>query len=574
VGPDGTFLGLPNATLLEENQAVYSIGDVPAGTRLFASTAARIVTPKPAGRGDPLAVLGAATAEHVILAVPELVEAAEQLAAYRTASGTPSVVVPVSSVYDVYGHGEHTPAAIRAFVQDLLSTPTSRLRYLVLAGDATLNRTDLAPFTTIPTPMARTIYNGATSADRLYAQPTDGSGIGGPSVGRLPFREAAEMERYVERVIAYETEPPADASRRLMRFVTNEARFGAGIDFLLEKLFTNVVTFNIEPAYDIEVTFASLQSPYLWPPPAFNRKVIDGFNEGCLFFTYVGHGFGRGFDQLRAGNERYPVLQVADVDEIECRGTPPAVFCLACTTAIFDQPAWDGIGEALLKQPNGPIAYWGATRICHPAANALLGRQIARQMAKEGGETRLGLILDRARDESLAPTEKGAMRLMIEQAIRVLAKGGDPRRLALEGAWMYTLLGDPALKVAFPQRDVVVEATIDEAARRVDVAIEASLPAGTTIHCSLEVPRNRRAAEPKAVEDPLDPASFADVRENHRRVNDLALVRADVTLKDGAAQWSIPIPEAFSGDVLVVKAWAVAQGDVHQGAAVLAVPAR
>ena len=204
------------------------------------------------------------------------------------------------------------------------------------------------------------------------------------------------MDAYVDRLIAYETSPPADPSRRLMRFVTNEARFGVLVDRLIETMFRSVLTSNIPAGYDIEVTFASPESPYLWPPPEFDDKVIEGFNDGCLFYTYVGHGFAQGFDSLRVGGRRFPVLHVDGADRVRCRQTPPAVFVVACTTATFDDPRSLGIGETLLANPAGPIAYWGATRICHPAANALLGRAIARHMSREEGRWRLGDILQHA----------------------------------------------------------------------------------------------------------------------------------------------------------------------------------
>lgn len=563
VAPGGEPLGEPD-------RLVISLGDVPPGTRLFASTSAQDVTPEPvSGPADPLATAGAA--RHVILAVPELVEPARVLAQHRTATGLLSAVVPVTEVYDAFGHGEPTPDAIRAFLVALMEREGTPLEYVLLAGDATHDRTDLTPCATIPTPMARTMYNGATPADRLYALPPDGASTGGPAIGRLPFRDARTLADYVRRVIAYETHPPADASRRLLRFVTNEGRFGVFIDRLLETMFRRVVTDNIPPAYDIEVTFASPKSPFLWPPPEFDDKVIDGFNEGCLFYTYVGHGFGRGFDSLRVGWSHFPVLHVDSVDRVACRGTPPAVFVIACTTATFDQTTYEGIGEALIARPSGPIAYWGATRICHPAANTLLGRSTARFLAEGKGPRRLGTILARARDDVLEPPEMDGMRGMIDMGIRMLAKGADPDRLALEGTWMYTLLGDPAVLVAAPADDVSVTAAFSSA-HTLEVRIEAPLPDGTEVFVSVEVPRDRQAHPPEAVENPLDEASFETIRANHARANDLALVRSTERLDGGRAACTLELPEDLDERRLVVKAWGIADGNVHQGAVVIRVP--
>ena len=64
--------------------------------------------------------------------------------------------------------------------------------------------------------------------------------------------------------------------------------------------------------------------------------MIDALNKGSLFFTYVGHGFAQGLDTLRVGGEYFPILNMEDVDRVAIKGTPPAVFVLACTTAMFD----------------------------------------------------------------------------------------------------------------------------------------------------------------------------------------------------------------------------------------------
>ena len=450
---------------------------------------------------------------HVILAVPELIDAATTLSRHRWGHGIRSAVVPVPDVYDAYGYGEPSSAALRAFLVDRMKREDVPLDYVVLAGDATLDRTDMAPFTTIPVPMARTKYNGATAADRLYALPPSGAATGGAEIGRLPFREAKPFEAYVERLIAYEKLPPADPTRRLLRFLTNESRFGSFVDRLLETMFSTIVTHHIPPAYDVEITFASKLSPYLWPPLEMNDHVIEGFNDGCLFLTYVGHGFGRGFDQLRIGDKHFPVLHVDHANRIACTGTPPIVFTIACTTAIYDHPGYEGVGETLLARPEGPIAYWGATRICHPAANTLLGRAITKYVAKREGDWRLGDILGRARDEVLEPPESDAMRGMINVAIGALAKGADPERLALEGSWMYTLLGDPALKVAFPKTTIEVEAEITDGGE-VKVTLQAPFDDGTPIHVSLEAPRNDPWHKPEKVKDPLDPAEAERIRES------------------------------------------------------------
>ena len=570
---EGRALPAPGTPDLEVAQGAF----IPDGTpfvageacRLWASTQAQTIDPVPFVTGDPLRTAG--DARHVILAVPSLLEPARRLTRHRTEQGLASAVVPVQDVYSAYGFGEAHPGAIRAFVVALQQRAGAPLDYLLLAGDATLDRTDMLPQVTIPAAMAPTIYNGLTPADRLYALPPDGSAVGGPSIGRLPFRDAETMDAFVDRLVAYETNPPADPSRRLLRFVTNEARFGAIIDRLIEMAFRTVVSAGIPPAYDIEVTFASVASPNLWPPPEFDEKVIQGFNDGCLFYTYVGHGFARGFDSLRIGNQRFPVLHVDGADRVRCVKTPPAAFVLACTTATFDDPRHLGIGETLMANPQGPIAYWGATRICHPSANTLLGRSIARHMSREEGRWRLGDILQHANDEILAPPGDPSRSPMIDMALRAFTKGATPERLSLEATWMYALLGDPATRIAIPAAGLQVDAAVD-AQRQLEVAVRTALPDGTQVHLSVEVQRNRRLHTPEAVENPQDPASYEQIRANHALANDLAFVRHVSPVVDGKVTWSWTVPEDVSASTVIVKAWAIAEGDVHQGATPVDLP--
>jgi hypothetical protein len=522
------------------------------------------LTPQPAASiPDPLALAG--NAEHVILATPPLVKAARRLARHRSRGGLSSVVVPLADVYDgPYGYGNRSPNAIVKFIDALRKRSGARLRYVVLAGDATFDRTDFGPEITLPTPMARTMYNGATSADRLYTLPETGAS-GGPSIGRLPFRKAEDLAAYVDRLIAYETKPPVDPTRRLLRFITSEGRFGSFVDNLMERQFRSILAKDVPPAFDIEVTFASADSPFLWPPPAFNDKVLAGLNEGALFYTYVGHGFSQGFDTLHVGAQRYPILHVNDVPRVDVRGTPPIMLVLACTTAMFDAQRGAGIGESLLARPHGPIAYWGATRVCHPIYNTWIGQALAQRIAagptgaRPDSSVRLGDILDAARDNVLANPPQGAVGLLLKNFAGI----EDMNRLMQEGALMYTLLGDPALRVALPANDIEVEARVEGG--EVICTLRAPLPEGTQLHVSLELPRNRSVEKATLPERPDDPAVFEQIRATHARMNDWALQRRVVNVKEGGWTGTLPLGDQKPKG-LIVKAWALTAEQVHQGA--------
>ena len=54
------------------------------------------------------------------------------------------------------------------------------------------------------------------------------------------------------------------------------------------------------------MTYASLASPYCPDPRKFHDTTIGRFNEGCLFWVYIGHGHPTGLDRAsgRVGQPR------------------------------------------------------------------------------------------------------------------------------------------------------------------------------------------------------------------------------------------------------------------------------
>lgn len=550
-----------------------------AGTAVIASLETFDVAPEPLpAPPDPLAE--ARGASHVIVATQSTLPGARRLAAHRASTGLPSVAVALRDVAAAFADGENDPLALRRFLAELNAAgPHAALRYVLLCGDAVRDRADRAPFETIPALLARTMYNGATPADALYVERPGREDWRAPVVGRLPFREAAAMDAFVDRLLAYELAPPADASRHRLAFLANEARFGPVVDRMIEGFFRGLVARAVPPDFDVELTFASARSPYLWPPREFNDKVIGDLNRGALFYTYVGHGFAQGFDSLHVGRERLPVLHLADVERVAVRGTPPVVLSIACTTAEFDHPTRAGLGEALLARPAGPIAYVGATRVCHPAGNTFLGRSFARAMFRDGvsGTRRLGDVWADARDEVLDSRhdDRTELALLTVGTLSVLPPGTSLERVKREAFWLYNLLGDPATRLALPEAPLTVAVRRDGEALEVTVT---GAPEGAQVRVDLLLPRGRGHPDrpPTPVAEPMSPEAAPAIRTNHERANDCgvrsATARAaagplSVRLSPAAGERSLSDPAL--GGVFHVRAWCSSPGSVRLGSTTL-----
>jgi hypothetical protein len=513
----------------------------------------------------PAPAVDLAGVEEVIVATSALAPGARRLAEHRTKTGVRAVVVEARDVWELSGAGTASPHALAAFVAEAAKAGA---RFVLLCGDADRDRGDRAAFESIPTAYARTKYNGATASDRLLAVP-EGKTSGGPAIGRLPFREAKDLDAYVDRVIRYETSPPADPTRRLLRFVTSEGRFGALIDSIIEGRFVSLVADekNIPYDYDVEVTFASVKSAFCWPPPEFNDKVIGSMNEGALFYTYVGHGHAGGFDWLVGeGGKRFPILRSQDAPRVAVKGTPPALFVIACTTAIFDLPDRDGVGETLLKRPDGPVAYWGATRICHPIWNSLVGTQLASGLFSSPPR-RLGEVVSQATDVAA----DGPVDAVTSMAAMAFGLAGELSRLRVEGSQMYEFLGDPALKIAYPASDLQVVAEA-KAGEGIAVTVTGPFPDGAVVHASLETRRNVSLYPTPPPQNTTDASSLDVMRTNHRLANEKSVWRSEAKAAGGRVVFATKVvPEAKHGTTLFAKAWVVAGQDVHVGNAAVPV---
>ena len=95
----------------------------------------------------------------------------------------------------------------------------------------------------------------------------------------------------------------------------------------------------------------------------------------------------------------HSILNQSNVQQINCRsGNPIAVF-LACYTNAFDGDR-DCLGEMMLRQPNGPIATIGGSRVTMPGGMGLLSMAMLDEYFDGSAET-LGEVILKAKLEMI-----------------------------------------------------------------------------------------------------------------------------------------------------------------------------
>jgi hypothetical protein len=166
----------------------------------------------------------------------------------------------------------------------------------------------------------------------------------------------------------------------------------------------------------------------------------------------MGHGQRYHLDALRAPEcPPLPIYRSSDTAKLKVRGVPPICVFLACNTGAFDSPR-ASIGEQMLLAPDGAIAVLAATRVTMPYAMSVMGDSMLRQAFKYRRET-LGEIVMLAKQELVAADGKSGSpnrRLLDQIAAVVSPDSGLLKEERQEHSWMYNLLGDPLLKVNYP----------------------------------------------------------------------------------------------------------------------------
>jgi hypothetical protein len=170
-------------------------------------------------------------------------------------------------------------------------------------------------------------------------------------VGRLPADSAAEAQAMVDKIIAYETNPPTGDWVNNVLFTADNPDSGG--DFY--SLSDDIASRFMPGSYAATKVYLAATCPYENPAATCRQAVIDGVGEGSLLSNYVGHGSAT----VWAGER---MLQTVDVGAFANGGMLPVQLSFACLTSYFSNPdqGQESIDEALVAAAgNGAIASWG-----------------------------------------------------------------------------------------------------------------------------------------------------------------------------------------------------------------------
>ena len=277
--------------------------------------------------------------------------------------------------------------------------------------------------------------------DHAYGLPEQDGGVS-VAVGRLPARSTDEAKSMVTRILAFEDQQPKQ--NRIQVSVGHpggrsefERNFAAGVirsavDLRLKRIAALWTTTCIMDLDD---------SPYSVTAGQFGEKMRELMRQEHLFSVYSGHS-----SPAAVYSRNGPVVKRSDFGSLNATG-PAGVFlscgCYSCQVEGFNG---QGYGIASIRNPTGPVAVMGAFGESWAAHGQLAFDGALSCLAQKNPPRRLG-------DYWLA-VQRGIARGQITQAEFLLydmADGSNGQvpldQQRLEHAEMWTLLGDPAMRI-------------------------------------------------------------------------------------------------------------------------------
>ncbi len=346
-------------------------------------------------------------ADYLLLAPRELLPAVTPLLERRERQGLQARAVALEDVFDLFGYGERSAEAIRdflAYAYHRWSSPSPR--YVLLLGDATFDPKDYAGTGVkdhLPAFMFKSTYLWTVS-DQAYATVNGDDDLPDLALGRLPASSLEQAQSLVQKLVAFE-EAALDLSGPAVLVADNADKAG-NFEANADEIASGVLA-----SHTTEKIYLSRLGP-----DATRSAILAAFDRGASLMSYIGHG---GTAIWASEN----LLSSYDMGKLAPQAQQPLLFTMNCLNGYFLPPAFDALGEALVKaEGKGAIAAFSPSGLSLDAAAHLYHKALLAQILS-GQHARLG-------DAILAAQSDYA------------GTGAFPELLSV-----YNLLGDPAMSL-------------------------------------------------------------------------------------------------------------------------------
>ncbi len=371
--------------------------------------------------------------DYVIVSHPNFLSYAKQLADFHYKhEGLSYIVVTPQEIYNEFSSGKPDVSAIRDFVRMLYekagSDTTKIPKYLLLFGDGSYdNKTNSSVNSNYILTYQSVNSFGPTSSyvtDDFYGLLDSSDVLGGNSldigIGRFPVKTTEEAKLMIDKISHYYDVSTMGDWRNMLCFIGDDEDSNQHMD--QANSLANQVTSNY-PQYNVDKilfdAFPQISTPTGEGYPDVTKAINNRVRKGTLIMNYTGHG-----NEIKLAHES--VVQISDILSWDNFDKMPVFVTATCEFSRYDDYERTSGGETILLNPNGGgIALLTTTRLVYSIPNFLLNQKFY-DYAFANYSYKLGDLIRFAKN----------------------AAGSNSNKLN------FTLLGDPALKIAYPQYNV------------------------------------------------------------------------------------------------------------------------
>ena len=376
-------------------------------------------------------------------------------------------IVPADELFNEFSSGTPDANAYRRYMKmlyDRAETSADMPRYLLLLGDCAWdNRMLTSQWQNYSPDDFLLCYESENSYSETHCYVSDDyfclldDGEGGSliytdqadvAVGRIPARDANEAAIVVDKITDYVNNRQAGSWQNMFCVMGDDGNNNAhmadadSIARLVENRYPDFAVKRIMwDAYNR--VSSSTGNSY----PDVTRLIKQQMQQGALVMNYSGHG-GPG-----AISHEY-VLRLGDFAEATSLRLPLWVTA-SCDIMPFDGQE-NNIGEtALFNKKGGAIAFYGTTRTVYQPQNRLMNLAFTNRVLSkddEGEPMPIGEAVRLAKNELIKP---GVILGYDSQGNPIRATDQSTNRL------QYSLLGDPAVRLAMPTRHLEITSIND-----------------------------------------------------------------------------------------------------------------
>jgi hypothetical protein len=327
--------------------------------------------------------------------------------------------------------GKPDVAAIRDFLKmlyDRAATEEDMPKYVLLYGDGSYHNkgTDANNTNFILT------YQSANSLSPVSSFVTDdffgllddneggSTGLMDIGVGRFPVSTQAQARDAMNKTISYDQPDKMGDWRNIICFIGDDQDYNLHMrqaDELATYVEANYPSFSIGKIY--LDAYPQISTPSGNRYPDVNEALNQRVNKGALIINYTGHGGENGLAHER-------ILTINDIVSWQNRDKLPLFMTATCEFSRFDDYEHTSAGELVFLNPDGGgIALFSTTRLVYAGPNHALNERFYQHVFTLDGQNRhyrLGDVMRLTKNNTSAGINKRN----------------------------FTLLGDPALVLAYP----------------------------------------------------------------------------------------------------------------------------